>query len=196
MRMNSIQYFATVKTHTKKSDAKSVTYLYGSTESFCTLTSPQLPLLTADCLSALTLADVHMASAYFLLLLIYHFRTWTLGRQNLSTHWNCYRKPSEAQVWLSTRRSRVLPICSWAVTRPSTAPLPGAGDGWAVRDDESAPVRPQAHPHLGFRCKKGRASPSLCTVLPDTGDTIYIALGNWLIRHILKKISKCNYDIV
>lgn len=43
-----------------------------------------IPLLTADCLSALTLADVHVASAYFLLLLIYHFRTWAPGRQNLS----------------------------------------------------------------------------------------------------------------
>lgn len=100
--------------------------------------------------------------AYFLFFPIYHFNTWTLHRLNWSTALH-YRKLSEAHVGPSTRWgtwSRALLVRSWAVIQPSAAPLPAAGDGRPVRDDESAPVGSSTHPHLGFSRKERGASPS------------------------------------
>lgn len=87
---------------------------------FPAIRSPQLPLPTADCLGALTWADVHVASAYFLLLIIYHFRTWTLGRQNLSLHWAATGSPLKHK-------------CGWALGGAECFPYaPGLSPGPAL----------------------------------------------------------------
>lgn len=109
----------------KKSEAKSSKYSVVQPRATVRLPlpsirSPQLPLPTADCLGALTWADVHMASAYFLLLLIYHFRTWTLGRQNLSLHWAATGSPLKHK-------------CGWAPGGAECSPYaPGLSPGPAL----------------------------------------------------------------
>lgn len=150
-------------------------------------TSPQLPLLTADCLCALTLADVHVASAYFLLLLIYHFRTWALGRQNLSLQRTATGSPLKHK-------------CGWAPGGAECSPhAPGLSPGPAlllclvlVMDELWGMMNrllsgPKHILIWDSDAKGGRASPSLCTVLPDTGHTIYIALGDMVNKSHSKK---------
>lgn len=57
-----------------------------------------------------------VASAYFLLLLIYHFSTWTLHRQNLSLHW--------------TTGSSLKHKCGWAPGGAECSPYaPGLSPG-------------------------------------------------------------------
>lgn len=155
-----------------------------------------IPLLTADCLSALTLADVHVASAYFLLLLIYHFRTWAPGRQNLSLLRTATGSPLKHK-------------CGWAPGGAECSPYaPGLSPGPAlllcpvlVMDElwgmmnrllsgpkhiliwDSDAKKAERHHHSALYSRIWAILNILHWVI-------------WLISHILKKISKCNYDIV